>query len=289
MGSKTNQQIYIYYELVDKYELLTIERKQLFKYQPLLNNTPIQKTFNSEVNKKPKYSIQRDCTNYMDTISTILSDFKKLSDQNKPQKELQPDLGSAKNMNNNPIKETKPVTNIETDKHHLKRFIRKFVPLKNNKIDLFLELEICIDSQEQLFVRYHTLFYILYNKILSIDSTEQLEEKSQQYISSIEYQLINLRNPIRWLGYKLNCEQILLVDEEYDLEIETIAIMLPFRMFVNLLEGDWLQELKLPELLEKEENQYWKNHDSLSLKIAKYLYDEKTTLVDSIASLNETV
>lgn len=61
--------------------------------------------------------------------------------------------------------------------------------------------------------------------------------------------------------------------------------MLPLRMFVNLLEDDWLKNSSLPELLEKEEDQYWKTHN-LFMKIAKYLYDEQTTLVNLIAQLD---
>lgn len=72
------------------------------------------------------------------------------------------------------------------------------------------------------------------------------------------------------------------VIEEDDLEIETLAIMLPLRMFVHLLEDIWLKKSILSEALEKEDDQYWKNN-SLSMKIAKYLHDEKTTLVELIA------
>lgn len=58
--------------------------------------------------------------------------------------------------------------------------------------------------------------------------------------------------------------------------------MLPLRMFVNLLENDWLNKSSLSESLEKEEDQYWKKFN-LFMKIAKYLHDEKTTLVNLIA------
>lgn len=140
LGSKTNEQIYIYYERIDKAELLTIEKKQILKYQPLLNNTPVQKYFNLEVNKNQKYSArQKDCTNYMNRISTILSDFKTLSNKSKSDKEIQHDLPSVNDINNKLIMENNPVE-IKTDRHQIKRFTRKFITLKSNKIDLLLEL-----------------------------------------------------------------------------------------------------------------------------------------------------
>ena len=284
LEGKTHKQIYLYYEKVDKSNLLAVEKNQILKYQPLLNNTPVQKYFNGEVNQKQKYiATNSDRAFSINSISAILSDFKLLSDKNKHQKELQPNL-FVDNMNQDTKSETQPVANVETNRHQVNRFTRKFVTLKSSKIDLLLELEICIDPKERLFVRHHILSYIQTNNIQPIDSTN-IEQTSKQYISNLENQLIRLRNPVRWIGYKLNCEQILLVDEEDELEIETLAIMLPLRMFVNLLENDWLKNSSLPELLEKEEDQRWKTHN-LFIKIAKYLHDENTTLVNLIVQLD---
>jgi hypothetical protein len=106
-----------------------------------------------------------------------------------------------------------------------------------------------------------------------------------EYISNINNKLLSLINPLKWLGYKLNCENILLIDEEDTFEIETLAIMLPFRMFINLLEDVWIKNSKLSEILQNQENNWFKQQD-LFTKIAKYLYDRNLTLLDLVNKLD---
>ena len=53
--------------------------------------------------------------------------------------------------------------------------------------------------------------------------------------------------------------------------------MLPFRLFIDLVEYLWLKDYNLPKNLQEQESAWFKNQ-SLSTKIAKYLHDNNLTL-----------
>ncbi|MGL5808193.1 MAG: hypothetical protein ACRC11_22600, partial [Xenococcaceae cyanobacterium] len=115
-----------------------------------------------------------------------------------------------------------------------KQFNRKFICLKDEDIKLDFEIEVCIDEKNKLFVRHHvlTLIYGLGIGIISND----VNQKSENYISRIENKCRQLSNPLRWIGYQCCCEDVLLFDED-NLEMKVQAIMLPLRMFIDLLEN----------------------------------------------------
>ncbi|VEP11353.1 hypothetical protein H1P_1000024 [Hyella patelloides LEGE 07179] len=286
--NKPDKKIHIYYHKTPPAELLLIEKKQILKYQPFLNNTPVKKSFNLfdiNTNKQQffdNFNIDYHNTNCMNKILTILSDFQDLQDNNRYSKELKQNTVST--ANNLEVINSNTVQQQEVKSHNVKYFHRRFIPLKSSKINLNLELEICIDSKNRLFVRHHTFSYIR-NRTLEIIDPNQLEQISQKYIYELEKKLLIMSYPVRWIGYKLICEQVLLIDDEEDLQIETLAIMLPLRMFINLLEDIWLKNYSSPKFLEQEE-QFFIDSGNLSLKLAKYLYDEKTTLVKLVEQIN---
>ena len=100
------------------------------------------------------------------------------------------------------------------------------------------EIEICIDSQSRLFVRHHTFWLIYLGTIINTCDLEN-KDKVERIIQDLDMCCRYLyQSSLRWLGYKLNCQNVLLIDEE-KIEMETLAITMPFRMFVNLVEYDW--------------------------------------------------
>ena len=131
----------------------------------------------------------------------------------------------------------------------LKKFKRKFITLKDNETGLNLQLEICYDSQGKLYVRHYTL-YIIYNNHLKVINSQD-DKLIDDCLSTIhgKCQLL-YKFSIKWLGYRLDCEDILLIDEEEDLQIETPAIMLRYNLFVDLVEYIWLTDSGLPKILE---------------------------------------
>ena len=179
--------------------------------------------------------------------------------------------------------------NIETidisDKNTilLKKFYRHFISLEDDDIGLNIELEICQDSENRLFVRHYNL-YLVYNwKIEIIKSLDDnLIEGCLLNLNSQCYKLSDFS--LRWVGYQLNCEKVILIDKEDRLEIETYSVMLPFRMFVNLIEYTWLKQPNLSEILRENEDKWFKSQP-LSLKLAKRLYDKRTTLYKLVEDL----
>jgi hypothetical protein len=112
------------------------------------------------------------------------------------------------------------------------------------------------------------------------------QNKIESSLSTLESQCQNLyKQSLRWLGYKLSCEKILLIDEEEQFEIETPAIMLPWRMFVELVEYQWATRSNMSQILEKKELEWFENQ-SLSIKIAKHLHENDLTLYKLIEQIN---
>jgi hypothetical protein len=216
---------FIYYRRVNVKQINQEEKQAIFKYQPLLNNTPIDKTL---VRSRQKNNL------LLNSTLTILSDLTKSTDL---QEFKQQSLNNNFNMETEIKVEER--TLLEKDIQVIKTFRRKFISLKDESINLNFELEICIDRQARLFVRHHNFSRIEYGRLQIIE--KQDIKTVNEYISNINNKLLSLINPLRWLGYKLNCENILLIDEEDNFEMETLAIMLPFRMFINLLEDVWIK------------------------------------------------
>jgi hypothetical protein len=253
---------FIYYDRVPAKQINHKEKKAIVLYQPLLNNTPIDRYF-------VRSSKQDNFINL-----PILSDFSKL-----PQYDrifIEDNFYMETEIKSQPLYLKDPVT------QEIRQFKRKFIQLRDDKINLNFELEICIDRQARLFVRHHNFAIIINHELEILEHQE--EEKINKYISQLNSRLLNLRNPLKWLGYKLNCENILLIDEEDNFEIATLAIMLPFRMFVDLLECIWLGNLN-SKIFEKEESS-WFCQQGLSTRIAKYLYDRNITAIDLVNELN---
>ena len=162
----------------------------------------------------------------------------------------------------------------------LQQLKRKFITLRNDETGLNLQLEICIDPKERLFVRHYT-FFIIYGNVIGVHTyiiDKNDKDTINDPLSTLESKCESLyKFSIKWLGYKLKCEDIILIDEEEDFQIETPAIMLPFNMFVDLVEYEWLSDSNLPEALEEQETSWYKKQRTLT-KIAKWLHDRNTNL-----------
>ena len=231
-----------------------LEKIAIAKYQPRLNHTPVIK--HGYLTRKVRQTNVHinNCSHTVNTSLKIFSDVKQYKTQY-----------SQKKMNN-----IKTVTNgSQNNNLSSKQFNHKFINLKNPEIGLNWELEVCIDSRDKLYIRHHTLFIIYYDRIDANDL--ESKDKVERCLSILESQCQNLyKQSLRWLGYKLSCEKILLIDEEEQFEIETPAIMLPWRMFVELVEYQWATRSDMSKIIGENELEWFKNQ-SLSVKIAKYL------------------
>lgn len=87
-------------------------------------------------------------------------------------------LSNIDNYKNSYMQET--ISNIQSsiekfskNSLSLEQFKRKFIVLNNNYLKLNLELEICIDHQNRLFVRHYIYFRIYYGRIKADDLEDQ--------------------------------------------------------------------------------------------------------------------
>lgn len=175
------------------------------------------------------------------------------------------------------------VENLLNNNSSLEQFKRKFVTIKNNDLKLNLELEICIDAQNKLFVRHYTYYIFSFRRINIYNLKDKDEVKD--CLSTLESHCEDLyEHSLRWLGYKLSCKNVLIIDEEEQFEIETLAIMLPFRMFVELIEHQWMMDNSLSEDLENQDPE-WLQEKNLDFKIAKHLHDNHLTLYKLIEQM----
>ena len=148
------------------------------------------------------------------------------------------------------------------------------------------ELEICINSSNRLFVRHLTYWLIYFDRI--DDSDLNNKDELESCISDLKSRCSRLyEQSLRWLGYKLNCCKVLLIDKEENIEIETLAIIMPFRMFVELTEYEWAREESLSETLKNQKREWFKDK-SLSIKLAKHFYDNNLTLYKLIEEIEQS-
>jgi hypothetical protein len=272
IASQENRQFFIYYDQVAIKKLRLQEKKQIAKYQPRLNYTPVVK-YVSQSLEQNYYGSAKSDHNYN---LKIISKYNLLNTERKELEHFQKEKTIM-------ITENAPINDEEEKKDffdsndvNLKQFKRKFIDIKNEEIGLNLQIEICIDPRNRLFVRHYTLFNIYGWGIKIINKkNDEVVDSCFLNLNSQCYKLYKFS--FKWLGYKLSCEDILLIDEEDDFEIETPAIMLPFRMFVDLVEYLWLSNSSLSKNLQEQETAWFKNQD-LSTKIAKWLHDNNMTL-----------
>ena len=152
----------------------------------------------------------------------------------------------------------------------MKNFQRKFIDLKDMNIGLNLQMEFCINSQRRIFVRHYIIDIVNQYSLREIDSLEA--KIVEEIISSIYSKHRNMYpHSIKWLGYKLKCEEVLLLDEEEGLEMQACAIMIPFSMFVDLIEDKWMRSDKIHQILH-DENTDW-HRTTTSMKLAKWLHE----------------
>jgi hypothetical protein len=269
IATQKNTEFFIHYYQEQKNKLNKLEQAHISKYQPCLNYTPVikNKCFNSNSARNYKLRKSSYSKSNFNTSLKILSDIK-----NHKNKYMQETINNTQNL----------VVSSSNSNLSLEQFKRKFITIKNNDLKLNLELEICIDSQNKLFVRHYT-----YSKFHTQIDIEDLKDKDsiEDCISTLESHCECLyQHSLRWLGYKLSCKNILLIDDEEEFEIETQAIMLPFRMFVELVEYQWITDRNLSENLENPEIE-WFEETHWTLKFAKHLHDNDLTLYKLIEQL----
>jgi hypothetical protein len=118
-----------------------------------------------------------------------------------------------------------------------------------------------------------------------VDINNETEHSIDNYLLNLKSIYRNIYTySSRWLGYKISFENVVLIDEETGFVIKTKAIMLPFPMFVDLVEYQWITNSNLSDFLENQELEWFKRKD-LSLKIAKHLHDNDLTLYKLIEQL----
>lgn len=274
ISKSQNKPFYIYYSETSKKKLYQLEIEQIYKYQPRLNNTPVISKRNTKHNLIPSLNTSKESSNISNTNKTL--SLKILSNNYKPKNII---IKEDKTIKDNSVdimtKNERAVVNTS-----LKQFERKFITLKNDETGLNLQLEICIDSRGRLFVRHYT-FFIIYGDVIGVHTyiiDKNDKDTINDPLSTLESKCESLyRVSIKWLGYKLKCEDIILIDEKEDFQIETPAIMLPFNMFVDLVEYEWLSDSNLSEALEEKETSWYKEQSTLT-KIAKWLHDRNTNL-----------
>lgn len=278
ISNRENKPFYIYYSECNKQQLYQLEKAQISKYQPRLNNTPVI-TKGSKHNLIPSSIVSIECSDINKNKTEYL---KILSNNYKPKKLLVKD----KIMNKNSL-DTIDINQEAIVDTSLKQFKRKFITLRDDEIGLNLQLEICIDSKSKLYVRHYTYFvvydYVIGVHIHVIDQSDK--DTINEPLSTLESNRESLyKFSIKWLGYKLKCEDILLIDEEEGFQTEAPAIMLPFNLFVDLVEHLWLTDYNLPKTLEEQEKSWYKNQ-GMSTKIAKWLHDNKTNLHELVEGI----
>ncbi|MGL6342783.1 MAG: GIY-YIG nuclease family protein [Waterburya sp.] len=273
IATQKNTEFFIYYSQEQKNKLNKLERAHISKYQPCLNYTPVLKNkyFNSNSARNYKLKKSSYSKSYFNTSLKILSDIKKYNN-----KSMQKTINNTQRV----------VENLLNNNSSLEHFKRKFITIKNNDLKLNLELEICIDAQNKLFVRHYTYYIFSFRRINIYNLKDKDEVKD--CLSTLESHCEDLyEHSLRWLGYKLSCKNVLIIDEEEQFEIETLAIMLPFRMFVELIEYQWMMDNSLSEDLENQDPE-WLQEKNLDFKIAKHLHDNDLTLYKLIEQI-ETV
>ena len=261
-----NKTFFIYYLLVRVKELYQLEKEQIRKYQPRLNNTPVIKSIDLERNL------------ILDSHPVLESKDNLAKNQfsNTPLSNYRLNIISTeedRTMNTSNFVDENNKVNLNSD---IKEFKRKFIMLRDDDLRLNLQLEICIDSKDRLFVRHYTL-YIIFNLAIKELSDNTLDEVNNILSTIDSKRQILYISSIKWLGYKLKCENVLIIDEEEDLKIETLAIMIPFNLFVDLVEYQLLTEPNIAENLANQEKNWYKNR-SKSTKIAKWLHDNNLNL-----------
>lgn len=269
IATQKNTEFFIYYSQEQKNKLNKLEKAQIAKYQPCLNYTPVikNKYFNSNSARNYKLRKSSYSKSYFNTSLKILSDIKKHKN-----KSMQETINNTQRV----------IENSSNNNSSLEQFKRNFVYINNKNLNLNFELEICVNSQNQFFVRHY--MYSMFHDCVDLND---LNDKSsiEDCLSTLESHCEWLyENSLRYLGYKLSCKNILLIDEEEQFGIETKAIMLPFRMFVQLVEYQWMIERNLSENLENRQIE-WFQSQRLSIRIAKHLHDNNLTLYKLIEQL----
>jgi hypothetical protein len=260
IATQKNTEFFIHYYQEQKNKLNKLEQAHISKYQPCLNYTSVVKK-NTGNNIKPNY-----CKNNIN----INKSLKILSDHQKYPKTKTNNLLDLIDRSQN--------SNLE-----LALFKRKFIYLNNKALNLNLELELCIDIYGRYFVRHYALDRFYNGRTFSVDETEHSIENCLLGLKS-RCQRIN-EYSCKWLGYKISFENVVLLDEETGFEIKTRAIVLPFPMFVDLVEYDWITNNNLSEELLENKEIEWFQSDYSSIKIAKHLYDNDLTLYKLIEQL----
>ena len=253
ISNRENKSIYIYFSKTPNKQLYQLEKNQIYKYQPRLNNTPVL-TKGSKHNLIPSLAVCIECS---DINKDNTNSLKILSNNYKHKKLIIKDEVMIQNSLDTCDKNPEVIVNSS-----LKEFKRKFITLRDDETELNLQFEICYDSQGKLFVRHYT-YFIVYDHVIGVH-TRVIDKSDKDTISDPLSTLESNRKSlykfsIKWLGYKLKCEDILLIDEEEDIKIEAPAIMLRYNLFVDLVEYIWLTDLSLPKTLEEQEKSWYKN------------------------------
>lgn len=274
ISNRENKPFYIYYSQTSNKQLYQLEKAIISKYQPRLNNTPVI-TKGSKHNLIPSSIVSIECSD----INKNKTEYLKILSNGYKRKKL---LIKDKIMIENSL-DTIDVNQEVIVDTSLKQFKRKFITLRDDETGLNLQLEICINSKGKLYVRHYTL-YIFYNSPLKVINSKD-DKLIDDCLSTIhgKCQLL-YKFSIKWLGYKLDCEDILLIDEEEELQIETPAIMLRYNLFVDLVEYIWLTDFSLPKTLEEQEKSWYRNQ-GMPAKIAKWLHDNKTNLHELVEGI----
>lgn len=247
LAEQENKSFYIYYLETHKKELHTLEKKQIHKYQPRLNNTPAI---------KGKYNKQDTATSYNllehDKSIDINVFSKSSSVENTCEKGVE---DMSKNGIDNINKNSQALINF------LKQFDRRFINLRDEDTNLNFQIEICINSRNKLFVR-HYMLTIVYDWALNV--IESNDDNNANHIIKKVKSLCQQSYPasIKWLGCRLECETVLLTDDNS--EMESIAVMLPYSMFVDFVENQWSKDWDFQALLKQEKSYFCKTERSFS-------------------------
>ena len=258
ISNQENKILKIYFlEINNKIKYLRkIEKEHIEKYNPILNNTPViqnlelTRDFTVKIPSIKAGSLQ---TKYMKPLPIF-------SDKYKVDKKANIFIKQDNNKDN----DKSMIMNS------IKKFQRRFIDLKDINTGLNLQMEFCINSQDRIFVRHYIIDIVNQYSLREIDSLEA--KIVEEIISSLYSQYKNMYpHSIKWLGYKLKCEEVLLLDEEEGLEMQAFAIMIPFSMFVDLIEDKWMRTDKVHQMLH-DENTNWHSART-SIKLARWLHE----------------
>lgn len=289
LSLQRQKQFFIYYYPVQNNKLYIQEARSITKYQPLLNNTPVDRSINyvesqNQTQFRDNEKIKLDDLR-LELNKSILSDAERQENQrireeyadyflkSQTKISMENDRSSAIEIVDVIASRVESLNNVS-----IEQFERKFIYLEDEELRLYLDLEICLDRKNRPFVRHHVLTFILQDEIQNI--IDKNDKTISGYISGLHNKCRNLSNPLRWVGYQIKCEQVLLYDPDDNLTIKTKAIMLPLRLFIDVLEDRWFKDSDLSKNLEEENNIDWFANRELYRKIRKYLYDQNTTLKD---------